>query len=168
MLSLESEILLPFWRHAMSSGGFMYDEWVLRQSIWFQADSTKSRLIFCSLPVLCHACDFFSPISKISSKSSGIFSSLPDWTAQQICEECMSDVHTWQHKKWGEEIWISRLCDQRAKIVSWEAVNWGQGIEKNDSCGYSHTTVLLSSCQSDENIAHPHDRRIKDNEIWLT
>lgn len=118
---------------------------------------------FSAMPVT-----FFSPISKISSKSSGIFSSLPDWTAQRICDECMSDVHTWQLKKWGEEIWISRLCDQRAKIISWEAVNWGQGIEKSDSCGYSHTTVLLSSCQWDETIAHPHDRRIKDNEIWLT
>lgn len=155
----------PAFLEACHEFGRLY-VWWMRQSIWFQADSTKSRLIFCSLPILCLW--LFSPISKISSKSSGIFSSLPDWTAQRICEECMSDVHTRQHKKWGEEIWISRLRDQRAKIISWEAVNWGQGIEKNDSCGYSHTTVLLFSCQSDENIAHPHDRRIKDNEIWLT
>lgn len=147
MLCLESQILLPFWSDAVSLGGFTYDEWVLRQSIWLQADGTNSMLILCSLLILCRACDLFSPIPKISPKSSGVFSSLPDWTARWVCEECMSDVYTRQHKKWGEEIWISRLPDQRAKITFWEAMKWGQGIDKNDCCGYGHATVLLSSCQ---------------------
>lgn len=124
-----------------------YVWWVLRQNIWLQTDSMKSVLILCCLLILCCACDLSSAILKISLKSCGVFSSLPGWSAQWVCEECMSDVHAQQHKKWGEESWVSRLREQRAKIITWEAMNCGQGIGRNHCCGYDHSTVLLSSCQ---------------------
>lgn len=119
-----------------------YVGWVLRQNISLRADSTNSVLILCSLLILCCACDLFSPMLKFSPKSSGIFSSLSGWAVLWVYEECMSDVHTRQHKKWGEESWIRRLREQRAKIIAWQEMNSGQGTDRNHCCGYDHSTVL--------------------------